>query len=186
MGSGAAELGHRGKAQVAQWLRDLQAVKVDAVYCSDQPQCQDPAQAIAEAKQLPLQAQAALRDQHMGDWQGRSWEDLVQAEGERIQDFFSNFGDSKAPAGESLGEAVERLLSWWTDLAPKSLGKTLVVVTSGAMITGFAAAMLGLRLSRCVSLNLPHGGMGILDCFANGVRITSWNPGALASGEVAL
>ena len=41
------------------------------------------------------------------------------------------------------------------------------------------AAMLGMRLSRCVSLNLPHGGLGVLDVFQNGVRIGSWNPDAL-------
>ena len=48
-----------------------------------------------------------------------------------------------------------------------------------ALLTGFTAAMLGMRLSRCVSLNLPHGGLGVLDVFQNGVRIASWNPDAL-------
>jgi hypothetical protein len=57
------------------------------------------------------------------------------------------------------------------------------VVTSGGILTGFAAAMLGMRLSRCVSLNLPHGGMGILDLFANGARIQTWNPDVLAEVE---
>ena len=54
-----------------------------------------------------------------------------------------------------------------------------MVVTSGTMLTGFAAAMLGMRLSRAVSLNLPHAGLGVLDIFENGVRIGSWNPGGV-------
>jgi len=36
-----------------------------------------------------------------------------------------------------------------------------------------------MRLSRSVSLNLPHGGLGVLDCFGNGARIATWNPTAL-------
>ena len=63
--------------------------------------------------------------------------------------------------------------------APHALAQSLVVVLPGSVLTGFAAAMLGMRLSRCVSLNLPHGGLGVLDAFQNGVRIATWNPGAL-------
>ena len=74
------------------------------------------------------------------------------------------------------------MLEWWTEVQPEGAGRTLAVVTAGGLLTGFAAAMLGLRLSRCVSLNLPHGGMGILDLFANGARIKMWNPDALVQG----
>ena len=45
---------------------------------------------------------------------------------------------------------------------------------------GFTAAMLGMRLSRCLSLALPPAGVGVLDVYANGVRVSAWNAGALA------
>lgn len=115
----------------------------------------------------------------MGSWQGRPWDELVQEEGAAVHEFFAQFGEATAPEGEVLGAAIERILSWWKDTAQDGLQKTLVVVTSGAMISGFATAMLGMRLSRSVSLNLPHAGIGVLDCFANGVRIAAWNPTAL-------
>jgi hypothetical protein len=38
-----------------------------------------------------------------------------------------------------------------------------------------------MRLSRCLSLNLPFGGVGVLDVFQNGVRIAGWNVDALRS-----
>jgi hypothetical protein len=53
------------------------------------------------------------------------------------------------------------------------------VVAAGSILSGFTAALLGMRLSRCISLHLPHGGVGVVDVFANGVRISAWNADAL-------
>jgi hypothetical protein len=63
---------------------------------------------------------------------------------------------------------------------PGGVGKSLAVVLPGSLLSGFTAAMLGMRLSRCMSLNVPHGGLGVLDVFQNGVRIATWNPGAVS------
>ncbi|MCA8954412.1 MAG: histidine phosphatase family protein, partial [Planctomycetes bacterium] len=147
-------------------------------WSSPQPQCQDPARALADSKGMTVTVDARLRDQEMGRWQGRAWADVMRDEGSSVHTFFTDFGDSKAPGGESLGDAVERILQWWAETMPKVAGQAIAVVLPGSLLSGFAAAMLGMRLSRCVSLNLPHAGLGVLDAFQNGVRITSWNPGA--------
>jgi broad specificity phosphatase PhoE len=179
VGSGAAQLGRRGRAQVLSWVQWLEGVKVAEVHHGPQPQCREPAQALAKELGAEAKENTRLRDQDMGRWQGKTWQELMQEEGEAVATFFRDFGESKAPGGESLGQSVERVLEWWTMTAPHALAQSLVVVLPGSVLTGFAAAMLGMRLSRCVSLNLPHGGLGVLDAFQNGVRIATWNPGAL-------
>lgn len=179
VGAGAAELSRRGRSQVLQWIEVLKDVDVAEIHSSPQPQCHDPARALAQQRGLEARASTLLRDQEMGRWQGRNWEEVMQTEDGAVRTFFSEFGDAKAPGGESLGEAVERVLRWWTDTAPSVLGKNLAVVLPGSVLSGFAAAMLGMRLSRCVSLNLPHGGLGVLDVFQNGTRIGTWNATAL-------
>ena len=178
IGDGPAGLGRRGQDQVHQWLAMLEKLPLDAVHCAEQPQSADPARAVAASQQIPLEIDPRLNDQNMGTWQGQAWESLVQDEGPAVQEFFANFGDSAAPGGETLGAAVERMYGWWTEVLPSTRGQTLAVVTSGAMISGFSTALLGMRLSRSVSLNLPHGGVGVLDCFGNGARISTWNPTA--------
>lgn len=178
VGDGAASLGRRGQDQVLHWMGLVENLSVVAVHCADQPQSSDPARALAARQDVALTVDPRLNDQHMGTWQGRSWDEIVKDEGAAVREFFSNFGDSAAPGGESLGTAVERMYGWWTEVLPSTRGQTLAVVTSGAMISGFSTALLGMRLSRSVSLNLPHGGIGILDCFANGARIATWNPTA--------
>lgn len=179
VGDGPADLSRRGRAQVLRWLELLKPVAIGAVWASPQPQCQGPARAIAEAQQQEANVEPRLRDQHMGRWQGRVWRDVMHDEDGAVRTFFAEFGEAKAPGGENLGDAVERMLSWWTELMPKVAGKSIAVVLPGSLLSGFAAAMLGMRLSRCLSMNLPHGGLGILDVFQNGVRIAAWNPDAL-------
>jgi broad specificity phosphatase PhoE len=182
IGGGPAQLSRRGRGQVLRWLEWLKEEPVAAVFTGGQPQCADPARAVGKSKSVEVHVDQQLLDQSMGGWQGRSWDSVMQSDGPALNDFFADFGEARPPGGESLGEAVERMLGWWTATAPGSAGKALAVVVAGGLLSGFAAAMLGMRLSRCVSLSLPHGGLGVLDVFENGVRVACWNPGALLEG----
>jgi broad specificity phosphatase PhoE len=179
IGDGPADLSRRGRAQVLRWLELVKPIAVEAVWASPQPQCLGPARALAELHGKEAQAEPRLRDQGMGRWQGRAWSDVMRDEDGPVRTFFSEFGEGKAPGGESLGDGVERILSWWTETMPKVLGKSVLVVLPGSLLSGFAAAMLGMRLSRCLSMNLPFGGLGLFDVFQNGVRVAGWNVDAL-------
>jgi broad specificity phosphatase PhoE len=179
VGAGPADLSRRGRAQVLRWLELFQRREVAVVASGPQPQCLDAARGLAEHKQLEVQVDERLRDQEMGEWQGRSWADIMRDQEAAVRAFFGDFGEAAAPGGETLGEAVERMLQWWTGVMPKVAGKEVVVVGPGSLLTGFAAAMLGMRLSRCLSLNLPYAGIGALDAFQNGVRVATWNAAAL-------
>jgi broad specificity phosphatase PhoE len=179
VGAGPGDLSRRGRAQVLRWLELCKPLALETVWSSPQPQCHGPARALAEARQKEPLVDARLRDQSMGRWQGRTWSDVMREEDGAVRTFFAEFGDAQAPGGESLGEAVERMLVWWQELMKPALGKSLVVVLPGTLLSGFAAAMLGMRLSRSVTMSLPYGGLGALDVFQNGSRVSTWNVDAL-------
>lgn len=179
VGAGPADVNRRGRAQVLRWMELFKPVELAGVFCGPQPQCHDAARGLAESKQLAPVVDARLRDQELGRWQGRSWQDVMRDEDASVRAFFSEFGEQAPPGGEALGDAVERMLQWWTEAMPKLAGKAVVAVLPGALLSGFTAAMLGMRLSRSLSLNLPFGGVGALDVFQNGVRVSCWNVDAL-------
>lgn len=179
VGAGPADLSRRGRAQVLRWLELLRPVGLASVHSGPQPQCTGPARALAEARGQDVAVDERLRDQEMGRWQGRAWSDVMRDEDAAVRTFFVEFGEARAPGGESLGDSVERMLSWWTETMPAVAGRSLAVVLPGSLLSGFTAAMLGMRLSRCLSLQLPHGGIGALDVFQNGARIASWHPDAV-------
>lgn len=179
IGDGPADLSRRGRAQVLRWLEIGNALDLAAVWTSPQPQCAGPARGLAEAREQEAHVDPRLRDQNLGRWQGKAWNDVMREEDGAVRTFFSEFGDAKAPGGESLGDAVERMLLWWQEHMRGSSGKSLVAVLPGTLLAGFAAAMLGMRLSRSVTLSLPMGGIGALDVFQNGSRVAVWNLDAL-------
>ena len=183
VGAGAARLGRRGQDAVLGWLTLFAQRRIDAVFAPDRPHCVDPAAAVAAAKGLEVAVDERLLDQDMGSWQGRAWDEIAREDPDRVREFFAEFGEATPPGGESLGEAVERVLSWWNSVATLLPGKTVVVVAAGGLLSGFAAAMLGMRLSRAPSLALPHAGIGVLDLFANGARVTAWNATAFLERE---
>jgi broad specificity phosphatase PhoE len=179
VGSGEAPLSRRGRERAAAWASELAGIEVDAVFAADVVQCSEAALVLARAKGLEPRTDARLRDQDMGRWQGRKWDEVATHWPDDVRDFFGRFGEFAAPEGESLGAAVERVLAWWQETAPRALGQTVAVVLAGNLISGFTAAMLGMRLSRAPSLSLPHGALGVLDVFANGARLSAWHPQAL-------
>ncbi len=179
VGDGPAELSRRGRSQVLRWLELAKTLGIAEVWSSPQPQCAGPARGLAELLEQEAHLDPRLRDQNMGRWQGREWSDVMRDEDGAVRTFFSEFGEATAPGGESLGTAVERMLLWWQERMKPSLGKSLVVVLPGTLLGGFAAAMLGMRLSRSVTLSLPMGGIGALDVFQNGSRVATWNVDAL-------
>jgi len=183
LGSGDGSLSRRGRQSLVDWLKLLAGLEIDSIFAADQAHCRDSAAAIAAAKGLEVQAVVELKDQELGRWQGKSWQALAQEEPDKVRDFFAEFGEVQPPEGESLGQAVERFLQWWTRQRPQLIGKSVLLVTSGALLSGFTAAMLGMRLSRAVCLNLPYGGMGVVDIYDNGARITAWNLGALQNDQ---
>ncbi|GAB4137637.1 MAG: histidine phosphatase family protein [Planctomycetota bacterium] len=178
VGGGDADLCRRGRAQVLEWREWLEGAVVHEVHASPQRQCREAGAALAKAVGCGCKTDERLRDQSMGAWQGLSWEEILRRDGERLRAFFANFADAVPPGGESLGASVERVLSWWSATSEGAAGKSLAVVMPGSTLAGFAAAMLGMRLSRCISLQIPHGSCGVLDVFENGVRIAAWNLGA--------
>lgn len=180
VGQGAATLSRRGRARALQWVELFEPLPIDAIVAADQPQAAEPAALLGQVREVATTTEPRLRDQSMGEWQGRAWQDLLREHPERVREFFANFAEVVPPGGESLGQAIERTLAWWAETSPGSPGKTIAVVAAGSILSGFTAAMLGMRLSRCISLHLPHGGCGVLDVFGNGVRVSAWNVDALA------
>ncbi len=174
-----AELSRRGQQQCLELMRTLASVQIDEVLCSPALHCRRSAEALAKDRGLEPGIVEALHDQDLGAWSGRRWDEIRQSDEALLREFFSDYGLVAPPEGETLTTAVDRALEWWADKAPDCQEKTLLLVLSAPLLSGFTARLLGLSLRRALALNLPAAGLGILDVFRDGAAIRTWHPNCL-------
>lgn len=179
LGQGGGTLSRRGELQTIEVLRSIADLTVDHVYTSPSSHCRAAAEAIARDRGLQANASDALLGQALGRWEGQPWS-LLHAEHETlVRDFFRDYGKFAPPGGETLSDAVDRVLGWWSEIVEDLESKTVLIVGGAPLLGGFAARLLGLGIGRAPALNLPAAAFGVLDVFRDGAALRSWHPNAL-------
>lgn len=144
-GSLDAPLTERGKAQVQATARRfaelIKQTPVDRLYVSPLPRAQSTAAAIAAAIGDPPVIEESLREFSIGDWEGRTFRDLIDNEQLwRHWDADPNFAPPNGESPRSFGERAEAALD---ALAARHPQQTVVAVTHGGVIGAVLDAWLG-------------------------------------------
>jgi broad specificity phosphatase PhoE len=111
--------------------RLLSAETIAGVYSSDLRRALSTAQAIAEARSIPLSLRPALREIHFGEWEGLSWEEIVQSYPEYSREWIAVYPRLPAPGGESFQIFEARILEEVNHLLER--GPIAVVTHAGAL-----------------------------------------------------
>lgn len=138
--------GQRDADELVAWCL-ARLPRPDGVISSDLERCLAVARPLAAGFGVPLQRSPALREQHMGDWEGAAWEDLTAAEEDRVRAYWTDYLHSRPPNGESFADLAARAGAWWSAAGPSLQGRRWIVVTHIGVIRALACAWLGLPLS---------------------------------------
>lgn len=176
IGAGEAELSRRGMQHTLTLMRNLTGVNIDRFFAPPVAHCSEVAEALTKDRGIELSLESRMLDQNLGEWEGRSWEDLRRSDEALVKEFFSDYGLVAPPGGETLKQAVDRMLGWWNELAGEMMNKTLLIVAPQPILAGFSARLLGLSIRRALALNLPAGAYGILDVYRDGALLRCWHP----------
>lgn len=131
-----SELGQAQTALLARWAR-TNLPPPDHVYSSDLSRCTALGRALHPApEELP-----GLREQHMGAWDGRTWEDLTREDPAGTSAWWGDYVHARAPGGESFGELYDRVGTWW-ESEPRE-GRIFLVTHIG-VIRALVCRWLGL------------------------------------------
>ncbi|MCA8970780.1 MAG: histidine phosphatase family protein [Planctomycetes bacterium] len=179
IGVGDATLSRRGMQQTVEVIRTLANLTIDEVHASPARHCLDAATAIARDRGLDAVPSESLRGQNLGSWEGKAWTELHADSEALVREFFGAYGAFAPPGGETLSDAVDRALGYWSEIVERLEGKSVVFVAAAPLLGGLAARMLGLGLGRAPALNLAPAAVGILDVFRDGAAVRTWHPNAL-------
>jgi probable phosphoglycerate mutase len=138
-GQGDDPLNDRGQQQsaaVASYLAHQGPIAT--VYTSPQRRARQTAEAIAQAKGIPIVEVGGLREYDIGDMEGVTAEEIARLWASFVEKWRTD-PDLAPPGGESARQFTQRLHAALSDVIREAAGQTVVVVShQGVLATGLA------------------------------------------------
>ncbi len=107
-----------------------------------------------------------LAEQHFGDWQGLSVEQVERERGNAWHRFWLAPAHEAAPNGESFVQVMERTAAAVQRLSAAHAGRDIVAVTHGGTIRAALALALGLEPERALAFSIENCSLTRIDHIA--------------------
>ncbi len=120
------------------------------VFSSDLSRCLKVAQPISQSLTSPLVVSDELREQHMGLWENRTWEELTVADEDIVQSYWADYVNTVPPEGESFKDMAQRIVHWWESNKERLWGKRWIWVGHIGPIRALLCHLLNYPLSEAL------------------------------------
>lgn len=131
-------LNQRGREQASRLVSLIQKEASNAVYSSDLQRCLETAAPFCASLGHHPVPVAALRELDFGEWDGLTYEEIVQREPEWVQAWLENPFAIAPPGGETLKAFGSRVNQWLEQLkGSMKEGESAVIVSHGGVIRWF-------------------------------------------------
>ncbi|MEZ5978766.1 MAG: histidine phosphatase family protein [Planctomycetota bacterium] len=134
--------GSRQHDAVAQWLA-AHAQVPDVVVASDLVRCRDLGERVAARTGAGFEALPVLREQSMGAWEGRAWDEVSKHEGAAINAYWADYFHVAPPGGESMEAMFARVAAFLRERLPSWSGRTVAIATHVGPIRAILCELLG-------------------------------------------
>lgn len=161
---------------------------------SDLARAAGSAAVLAAAWRIDAVTDPRLRELDFGAWDGRPWEEIHHADGERLARWGARWWEVATPGGEGWADLAERTLGWYRGWLAAEPPADTVVVTHGGPLRALLAHLLGLGRDRVWQIAPGHarvtslelGGAAAQEPERAGrvgcVRLLTWNLPSFPSG----
>lgn len=134
----------QGRREAEALVQRLRGRAIDAIYCSPQPRTRQTAQPLASARGLEVRAEAAFDEVDLGDWQGRTFDEVRDQEA--WKHWLERRGTAQPPGGEPFANVAKRAMEGLRRLVSRHPDQQVLVVSHGDVIKAMVASVLRLSL----------------------------------------
>jgi len=125
------------------------------VWASPWARARDVAQHLAERWGAPLRVDARLSEMSFGEWEGRPFSELEQADPQRFAAWMQDWKTLSPPGGERLADFVARTAAWLAERQQEA-GRPLLAVTHAGVIRMLRAHARGLSPEAALAAPVEH------------------------------
>lgn len=160
-------LSERGRTRISKAGSFLSRFRLDYIYTSALSRCIESGAIIAEPHGLGTTASAGLNELQFGHWEGLSFDEIADRYPEEFRLWLSDPEVHSPPAGETLGQAHQRIMAAFNTIVDAHRGQNLAIVAHGGVLRIILCALLDLKLSLLFRLGQDYGGVSIIDIYGD-------------------
>ncbi|MGC1403079.1 MAG: histidine phosphatase family protein [Thermodesulfobacteriota bacterium] len=165
----------RGKRQIQSLAEYLKNVSLDQAYASDLKRAVDSARSICQSRSIKPVTRPAFREMNMGDWDGKSWEEVKKGNPEIRALFFYDLKNFYFPGGENWTQFRSRVLKGLKTLLKENQGKNILLVAHAGVNRIILAQALGLRFKNMFFMDQGYACLNIIECYGNNFKVALMN-----------
>lgn len=173
-GQSDVPLSAEGLEQARQLAEGFPIDKIDAIYASDLTRAMQTARAVADKFGLDVHAEPAFRELHFGEWEGLTYDEIVNGWADAMKNFLLHPEVLVVPGGESFQQVQERATRRLNELLDEHEGQTIAIFAHGAV----------LRTMLTAALHMPLEYLWSIRQFNTAVNIVRYDQGANPTVEL--
>jgi broad specificity phosphatase PhoE len=158
-----AMLTDKGRKQAEALAAWLPKERPDILLSSTAERVRASAELISRELGLEVELVAGLDEQHVGEWEGRSYLEIKKAEPDLYKAWTADPIRNRPPGGESIQDLFERVERDMNNLIARHSGKRIALVTHAGVIRSTIIAALGMPLDNFWRISVPTGSASKID-----------------------
>jgi alpha-ribazole phosphatase/probable phosphoglycerate mutase len=170
-----APLSERGRRQLEALTRALRPVALAALYSSPLSRARVCAEAVGAACGLAVQPVDEFREMNQGEWEGRLVDEVVAADGARVQAWWDAPHEVQVPGGESLQQLQARALRGFERVVARHHAEAVAIMAHGGVNKVILLAVLGAPLSHHGRIRQANACINIIEVNGESRRVVLLN-----------
>jgi len=168
-------LSARGELQSRTQAARLRGVPLTAIYTSDLARARITGAIIGAVHGLTPIVVPALREMHMGRWDGLTSTEIAQREPEAFEQWMARIGEFPFPDGESVPDLLARVWPAFMTIVAGHEAQSIAVVAHGGPNRVILCRVFGLPLARLLTFEQDYAALTVLECHEGAWRLRVLN-----------